>query len=93
RANIDTRRSVALIKLYFFDKDRKPVRNGGDVVVLYAEIGSAPWREFEQEISVPSRATEASLQVGILDGVGVVEFDDIQLKNKNERSTRASKKR
>ena len=93
RANIDTRRSVALIKLYFFDKDRKPVRNGGEVVVLYAEIGSAPWQEFEQEIAVPSRATEASLQIGILDGVGVVEFDDIQLKNKNEKSTRAAKRR
>lgn len=93
RANIDTRRSVALIKLYFFDKDRKPVRNGGEVVVLYAEIGSAPWLQFEQEIAVPSRATEASLQVGILDGVGVVEFDDIQLKNKNEKSTRAAKRR
>ena len=93
RANVDTRKTVALIKLYFFDKDRKPVRNGGEVVVLYAEIGSSPWREFEQEIAVPPRATEASLQVGILDGVGVVEFDDVQLNGKNEKTTRSTKKR
>lgn len=92
RANVDSRSSVTLIKLYFFDKDRKPVRNNGEVVVLAAEIGACPWQEFEQEIVVPVRATEASLQVGILDGVGVVEFDDLKLKNKNEKTPRSSKR-
>lgn len=69
------------------------MRNNGEVVVLAAEIGACPWQKFEQEIVVPVRATEASLQVGILDGVGVVEFDDLKLKNKNEKTPRSSKRR
>ncbi len=92
-ANVDSRKSVALIKLYFFDKDRKLTRNGGEVVVLYAETEPTSWREFEREIPVPSRATEASLQVGILDGVGVVEFDDIKLEKNNEKKSQSSKTR
>lgn len=91
--NVDTRGSVVLIKLYFFDKDRKPVRAGGEIVVLTAPASPCAWTEFSEEIAVPARAEEASMQVGILDGVGVVEFDALEVKNKNEKSARTSKKR
>ena len=89
--NVESRRSVTLIKLYFFDKDRKPVKNNGEIVVLTTSETACPWTEFSQEIAVPARATEASLQVGILDGVGIVEFDGLELRNKNEKTTRATK--
>lgn len=91
-ANVDTRKTVSLIKIYFFDKDRKPVRKGGEIVVLTAETTPCAWTEFSEEIQVPSRATEASLQVGILDGVGVVELDALEVKNSNERTSRGTKK-
>ncbi len=91
--NVSTRSTVMLIKLYFFDKDRKPIRNGGDVVVLAASDSPCPWTEFSQEIAVPARAEEASMQVGILDGVGVVEFDALEVKNKSGKISRSSKNR
>ncbi len=86
RPNVGDRQTVTLIKLYFFDRERKPVKNG-EFIVLTAYADSCDWNEFSQEIAVPSRAFEASLQVGILDGVGVVEFDGLALKNKNEKKT------
>ncbi len=84
--NVGGRQTVTLIKLYFFDRERKPVKNG-EFVVLATALDASGWNEFSQEISVPSRAVEASLQVGILDGIGVVEFDGLALKNKNEKKT------
>jgi len=84
RPNVAGRQTVTLIKLYFFDRERKPIKNG-EFVVLATSLDASPWNEFSQEIAVPNRATEASLQVGILDGVGIVEFDGLTLKNKNEK--------
>lgn len=93
RANVDTRSTVTLIKIYFFDKDRKPIQKNGEATVLSGEVGANPWVEFSQEIQVPPRAAEASMQVGILDGVGVVEFDGLEVKNNSEKTTRASRRR
>jgi hypothetical protein len=42
---------------------------------------------------VPRRATEASLQIGILEGVGTVELDAIELKNKFEKTERGNRRR
>lgn len=92
-SNVDVRNTVSLMKIYFYDKDRKPIVKDGEVVVLSAETRACPWTEFEKEIPVPPRAIEASLQVGILDGVGVVEFDALELKNSNEKNLRSSKRR
>lgn len=92
RSDVENRRSISLIRLFFFDKDRKPIRHN-EIVVLTTDGGNCPWTEFSREIQVPARAVEGSLQVGILDGTGVVEFDGFELRNKNEKSARASKRR
>jgi len=42
---------------------------------------------------VPRRATEASLQIGILEGVGTVELDAIELKDKFEKPERGNRRR
>ncbi len=91
-SNVDSRPTVTLVKLFFFDRERKPIRKGGEIIVLSAESFPCSWTEFSQVIPVPPRATEASLQVGILDGVGIVEFDDFRVENKNAKSSKSSGK-
>lgn len=80
------RKTVSLMKINFFDRDREPV--GRETMVLAVAPGTSDWREFSKEIDVPRRAAEASLQVGILDGVGTVEFDALELKNKYEKKSK-----
>ncbi|MBR4835204.1 MAG: protein-L-isoaspartate(D-aspartate) O-methyltransferase [Thermoguttaceae bacterium] len=80
---IEGRRTVPLARIVFFDRDRKPI---ADEILWAASAGTFDWREMSEEIDVPRRAAEASLQIGILEGVGAIELDALELKNKFEKA-------
>ncbi|MBQ7029736.1 MAG: protein-L-isoaspartate(D-aspartate) O-methyltransferase [Thermoguttaceae bacterium] len=84
------RQTVPLARIVFFDRNRKPI---ADEILWAASAGTFDWREMSEEIAVPRRATEASLQIGILEGVGTVEFDAIELKDKFEKTERGNRRR
>jgi protein-L-isoaspartate(D-aspartate) O-methyltransferase len=83
------RQTVPLARIVFFDRNRKPI---ADEILWAASAGTFDWRELSEEIAVPRRATEASLQIGILEGVGTVELDAIELKNKFEKAERSNRR-
>ncbi|MBQ9127868.1 MAG: hypothetical protein IJY15_08950, partial [Thermoguttaceae bacterium] len=83
------RQTVPLARIVFFDRNRKPI---ADEILWAASAGTFDWREMSEEIAVPRRATEASLQIGILEGVGTVELDAIELKNKFEKTERGNRR-
>ncbi len=83
------RQTVPLARIVFFDRNRKPI---ADEILWAASAGTFDWREMSEEIAVPRRATEASLQIGILEGVGTVELDAIELKDKFEKSERGNRR-
>ncbi len=84
------RQTVPLARIVFFDRNRKPI---ADEILWAASAGTFDWREMSEEIAVPRRATEASLQIGILEGVGTVELDAIELKDKFEKPERGNRRR
>lgn len=84
------RRTVPLARIVFFDRDRKPI---ADEILWAASAGTFDWRELSDDVEVPRRATEASLQIGILEGVGNVEFDAVELKNKFEKTESGRRRR
>lgn len=84
------RQTVPLARIVFFDRNRKPI---ADEILWAASAGTFDWREMSEEIAVPRRATEASLQIGILEGVGTVELDALELKDKFEKPERGSRRR
>ena len=86
---IEGRQTVPLARIVFFDRNRKPI---ADEILWAASAGTFDWREMSEEIAVPRRATEASLQIGILEGVGTVELDAIELRNKFEKSERGNRR-
>ena len=86
---IEGRQTVPLARIVFFDRNRKPI---ADEILWAASAGTFDWREMSEEIAVPRRATEASLQIGILEGVGTVELDAIELKNKFEKTERGNRR-
>ncbi|MCF0233825.1 MAG: hypothetical protein HUK22_02455, partial [Thermoguttaceae bacterium] len=79
----DGRKTVTVIRIGFFDKNRDFL--GRETVVLAVSPGVYPWRDFNVETAVPRRAAEASLQVGILDGVGKIAVDNLKIANKYEK--------
>ena len=83
------RQTVPLARIVFFDRNRKPI---ADEILWAASAGTFDWRELSEEIAVPRRAVEASLQIGILEGVGTIELDAIELKNKFEKSERGNRR-
>ena len=83
------RKTVPLARIVFFDRNRKPI---ADEILWAASAGTFDWRELSEEIAVPRRAVEASLQIGILEGVGTVELDAIELKNKFEKTERGNRR-
>lgn len=83
------RQTVPLARIVFFDRNRKPI---ADEILWAASAGTFDWREMSEEIAVPRRAVEASLQIGILEGVGTVELDAIELKNKFEKTERGNRR-
>lgn len=83
------RQTVPLARIVFFDRNRKPI---ADEILWAASAGTFDWRELSEEIAVPRRATEASLQIGILEGVGTVELDAIELRNKFEKPERGNRR-
>ncbi|MBQ7815712.1 MAG: protein-L-isoaspartate(D-aspartate) O-methyltransferase [Thermoguttaceae bacterium] len=84
------RQTVPLARVVFFDRNRKPI---ADEILWAASAGTFDWREMSEEIAVPRRATEASLQIGILEGVGTVELDALELKDKFEKPERGNRRR
>ncbi len=84
------RQTVPLARIVFFDRNRKPI---ADEILWAASAGTFDWREMSEEVAVPRRATEASLQIGILEGVGTVELDAIELKDKFEKPERGNRRR
>lgn len=75
---------ITLARVVFYDKDRRELETRD---VLKSVSTTPNWREFHEEIQVPFRAKSADLLIGALDGVGVVRFDALQIRNKADRSS------
>ncbi len=74
---------VVAARVLFYDKDRREIEARD---VLKCSSTTAEWREFSEEIQVPFRAKSAVVVVGILDGIGTVRLDSLQIRNKADRS-------
>ena len=77
--------SVELARVEFFDKTRKSL---GVNAVLEAPLTPCSWNEFSNEVSVPARAKEATITIGLIDGIGTVEFDGLEARDKFEKTSR-----
>ena len=87
---LNGRRTIPVVSINFFDKNRKIV--GEHTIVIALSEGSFDWKQFErQDIAVPRKATEATLQIGIPEGVGYLEMDDIVLTKSDKHSVKESK--
>ncbi|MDO5309799.1 MAG: hypothetical protein Q4G03_09985 [Planctomycetia bacterium] len=75
--------NVTIAKILFFDQTRKKI--GEETILATAQASDTDWTEFSVDASVPPKAAYAVLTLGVLDGVGIVDFDAIQVKNKYEK--------
>ncbi|MGI6402256.1 MAG: protein-L-isoaspartate O-methyltransferase family protein [Thermoguttaceae bacterium] len=90
-ASLESRRmsmTVALVMVEFFDTDRKSL---GASNVLEIPAAACDWKTFSTELTPPARAREGTITIGIIDGVGTIEFDEIEVKDKFERSSRTTR--
>lgn len=76
---------VRLAVIEFSDKDGKSV---GSVDLLTVSPSPTPWKAFSVDVDVPARAKEATLTIGLLDGVGAVEMDALDIHDKFEKAKR-----
>ena len=77
--------SAELVRIEFFDKARKSL---GASAVVEVSLTPSGWNEFSNEVSVPARAKEATITVGLLDAIGTVEFDALEARDKFEKERR-----
>ncbi len=71
------RRTMPVMSLTFFDKDRAAI---GEQIIIAVPIKDFGWKYFERkDIIVPRRAKEGSIRIGILNGIGEIAFDDIKM--------------
>ena len=73
---------IDAVRIVFLDKERKEL---GESTILRLNKETLDWTEFQQDETVPAKTKEATIEVGVLTGVGVVWFDSIQAKSKFER--------
>ncbi len=77
--------TAELVRIEFFDRGRKSL---GATSVVESALEPCAWEEFSTDVSVPARAREATLTIGLLDGIGAVEFDGLEVRDKFEKSSR-----
>ena len=78
--------TAELVRIEFFDRERKSL---GAMSIVESALEPCPWKEFSTDVSVPARAREATLTIGLLDGIGAIEFDGLEVKDKFEKPSRA----
>ncbi|MDO4587219.1 MAG: protein-L-isoaspartate(D-aspartate) O-methyltransferase [Planctomycetia bacterium] len=77
------RQTVITVVLNFFDEDRKSLN---EIAIVSVPNGSFEWREVQQyDIQVPRTAVDVSIRIGILNGTGHLEFDDIKIEKSPNR--------
>ena len=79
------RMTAELVRIDFFDHSRKSV---GSAVVVDVPLAPCAWEEFSNDVSVPARAKEATITIGLLDSVGAIEFDGLEARDKFEKASR-----
>ena len=77
--------TAELVRIEFFDRERKYL---GATSVVETALEPSAWEEFSKDVSVPARAREATLTIGLLDGIGSVEFDGLEVRDKFEKTSR-----
>lgn len=75
--------TAKLASIEFFDRDRKSL---GEEVMLEAPLAPCDWKEFSIEASVPAKSKEATITIGLIDGVGYIEMDALEVRDKFEKS-------
>ena len=73
---------VDVVRIVFWNKERKEL---GASTVLGVDSETTDWTEFQQEETVPAKTKEATIEIGVLSGVGTVWLDLIQVKSKFDR--------
>jgi protein-L-isoaspartate(D-aspartate) O-methyltransferase len=74
--NGPTRHERPSLMIQFYDSDRKPL----DPSTIGSWQGTFDWKRFSRPISVPSKAREAIVRIGLNGGTGVLSMDDVQMK-------------
>ena len=54
--------------------------------MLEAPLAPCDWKEFSIEASVPAKSKEATITIGLIDGVGYIEMDALEVRDKFEKS-------
>lgn len=76
-SSTEGRRTITVATIGFFDENRESL---GDQILFALRPGDSDWREYRaDEISVPRKAREGSIRIGILDGIGVLKIDQLVL--------------
>lgn len=71
------RQTIPLVTISYFDADWNYL---DEQIVVAVGKGSFQWRKFERfDLPVPRKAKFGSLRMGIIDGTGTLEADDVNL--------------
>ena len=74
------RREVAAMTLEFFDEQRASL---GEIVIFSLKPSETAWREKSaREVPVPRKAREATLRAGLLNGIGILKIDQLEIKKR-----------
>ena len=85
------RGGLVFARIEFYDKDHKKL--GDPIEALVDSTIYGVWTEFEREIAAPSKAREATVTIGILNGAGRLFVDDLDLRNKSSKDGKTSNSR
>lgn len=73
----DNSKLIPVVKISFFDKERAFI---GDKILLAVPTQDFDWKQIDRgDILVPRRTREAAIQIGILNGIGELAFDKVEL--------------
>lgn len=77
-ASLVGKRGVSVMTLCFYDEEREFL---GEAVVFALRTGETPWKEYRtEEFLVPKRAREGTIRIGLLDGIGILKIDQLEIK-------------
>ena len=80
------RTTAEIVRIEFFDRDRKSLDS---TTVVETALAPCAWKDFSTDVSVPARAKEATITIGLLDGIGAIEIDGLEVRDKFEKSSRS----
>ena len=71
-------RGVNVMTICYYDEEREFL---GEAVVFSLRAGESAWKEhLATEFPVPKKAREGTIRIGLLDGIGILKIDRLEVK-------------